>query len=289
MTSETAPKLPPLCQNAGVTPHVLSLNVAPDGTLRQMGKQEHSTEVSGICLFLEQRVPGCPATPVEKYDDYWDNLGPRHEPLPLSCQEKTVRALVALQAAAVGDHASVESFAADAELWPGAKWRGAKWGEAVSTALMGDWVDPLLHGGKMGPAAIDDLRAEARTVHRQLTPLWRRRAGGSRVLLLDTPLGDGLTLYDLVASSPDPQDLVHGTLPDDARLANILKTLLPAERTVTLLWAHPAVATWTEAALLARAPNPAAFGERVRRKLKRLGIRHTGRSLAADATRGEAL
>ncbi|MFJ4031460.1 MULTISPECIES: hypothetical protein [Streptomyces] len=36
--------------------------------------------------------------------------------------------------------------------------------------------------------------------HRQLTPVWRRRTGQVRLLLPDTPLGDGLPLYDLVCA-----------------------------------------------------------------------------------------
>ena len=286
MTSPTVPKMQLVCSETDATPMLLQFHVAPDGTIRQVGRAERSEE-PGTYRQFRQRVLGRSAGPVEDYNDaYWDNLEPRRETLAPSSQEETIRALVALQAAVVGDHAAVEAFATDAELWPGAKWRGAHWREAVSTALIGDWADPLLHGGSINLTAISELRANIRTVHRQLTPLWRRRVSGSRLLLLDTPLGDGLTLYDLVAGSPDPQDLVHGTLPDDDQLISVLKALLPAERTVTLLWANPGVTTWTEAAQLAGAPNPEAFGERVRRKLKRLGVQRAGRFLAAATTRG---
>ncbi|MFD7556416.1 hypothetical protein ACFV9E_17995 [Streptomyces sp. NPDC059835] len=57
----------------------------------------------------------------------------------------------------------------------------------------------------------------------------------------------------------------------------VLSTLTPEELKVALAWAHWQVTTWTEAAALIGATDPVAFGERVRRKLKRLGIEHTRR------------
>nr|WTB09225.1 hypothetical protein OG546_36530 [Streptomyces antimycoticus] len=147
--------------------------------------------------------------------------------------------------------------------------RGARWREAVSTALLSDWADPFFGGETLGPAALDRLKAEAERVHCQLLPLWRRRTRGSGLLLLDTPLGDGLCLYDLLASRPGQQTLT-GTEPDDARLATLLRALRPDERAVALGWAHPGVTTWAEAAWLAGATDPATTGERVRRKVQRL-------------------
>ncbi|MFI0818259.1 hypothetical protein ACH4TX_15995 [Streptomyces sp. NPDC021098] len=147
--------------------------------------------------------------------------------------------------------------------------RGARWREAVSTALLSDWAAPFFDGAPLGPAALDRLKVEAERVHRQLLPLWRRRTHGSRLLLLDTPLGDGLCLFDLLASRPDQQTLAN-TEPDDARLAALLQALHPLEKAVALSWAHPRVVTWAEAAWLAGAPDPATTGERVRRKVRRL-------------------
>ncbi|WP_369394796.1 hypothetical protein AB5J72_50395 [Streptomyces sp. CG1] len=66
---------------------------------------------------------------------------------------------------------------------------GDRWREAVSTALLGDWTAPLASEGRLTLDAIGALRGEIRTIHRQLMPLWRRRTGGSRVLLLETPWG----------------------------------------------------------------------------------------------------
>ncbi|WP_198351818.1 hypothetical protein [Streptomyces typhae] len=152
---------------------------------------------------------------------------------------------------------------------------------------MGDWAEHrgtevYVHG------SIADLRAQARTIHQQLRPLWRRRAGGSRVVLLDTPLGHEVTLYDLVAGSPTPPELALGALPDDPRLTAVLNALTPAERRVALAWAHPAVATWAEAALAAGAADPVKAGERVRRKLKRLGQQQVVRAQAARLPRDGA-
>ncbi|WP_406349802.1 hypothetical protein [Streptomyces sp. NBC_00658] len=99
---------------------------------------------------------------------------------------------------------------------------------------------------------------------------------------MDTPLGKSVTLYDLIAGSPGSQELILGAEPDDVRVRAALAALHPVERAVALAWAHPAVATWTEAALVAGATDPVALGEKVRRKLKRVGERQTERAVAAQ-------
>ncbi|MFI8242654.1 hypothetical protein ACIF83_36330 [Streptomyces sp. NPDC085866] len=160
---------------------------------------------------------------------------------------------------------------------------GKRWHEAVSTALMSDWTAPLENNGRITLDAVQALRAEARTIHKQLVPLWQRgpRSSGSRMLLLDTPLGADLTLYDLIRGCPNAQDLALGARPDDPRVVRVLDQLRPEEQLVALMWAHSSVSTWAEAAFLAGASDPLAFGRRVRRKLKRLGARHTSRAQAA--------
>jgi len=80
--------------------------------------------------------------------------------------------------------------------------RSTRWGEAVSTALMGDWTRSLDEQGRLQPEALGQVRAEARTFHRQLVPLWRRRVQRSRLLLLDAPLGDGLCAPTELAALP---------------------------------------------------------------------------------------
>lgn len=77
------------------------------------------------------------------------------------------------------------------------RWSGRN--EPVSTALLGNWADPLYDQGHLTPDALDRLKSEASVVHRQPTPVWRRKVNQPRLLLLDTPLGNGLTLYDLIS------------------------------------------------------------------------------------------
>ncbi|MFF8397244.1 hypothetical protein [Streptomyces sp. NPDC016172] len=190
-----------------------------------------------------------------------------------------VEGIRARYAALTGKQHDVDAFAANVL---GLR-QGKRWQEAVSTALLGDWATPLLAGSSIGPATLAALRAEAQTIHRQLTPLWRRKANGSRVIPLDTPLGDGLTLYDMAADTPAALDLAISWLPEDVQLAAILAPLDAVERRVAVARAHPAVATWEEAALMVGAPDPAALGNRVRRKLKRLRDRHALRAAEAAA------
>ncbi|TJZ94745.1 hypothetical protein [Actinacidiphila oryziradicis] len=209
-------------------------------------------------------------------DDLEDQTAP-----PVSFQAleagtlRLAHALGARQAAILGADHLVDSFATQVIGRQGTKWR-----EAVSTALLGDWVAPLLRGDRLGPEALGHLKTEVDKLHRQLMPLWRRRTRGSRLLLLDTPLGDGLSLYDLLTGYPDPQHTVTEAVLGDARLKALLRVLHPDERAVALAWTHADVATWTEAALCAGAQDPVAFGERVRRKLKRLASRNHDRAAA---------
>ncbi|WP_275467357.1 hypothetical protein [Streptomyces noursei] len=180
----------------------------------------------------------------------------------------TVRALMARQAALKGRSDLVEAFTTEVI---GLR-RGSRWQEAASTALLGnDWLAPLDHGHKLDERALVHLRAEILTVHRQLTPIWRRRTRHGRVLLLDTPLNDDITVQDLVADKPDASSsAVFDATPEDARLAALIRALLPAERAVALAWAHPAVRTWSDAAQEAGADDPTVVGEQVRRKVRRL-------------------
>ncbi|MCX4455769.1 hypothetical protein OOK58_27740 [Streptomyces sp. NBC_01728] len=194
----------------------------------------------------------------------------------------TARALAARQAAVIGNQGAVESFASDVL----GLWRGARWQEPVSTALLGDWASSIGSSGTLHTSALDRLRAEVKEIHRQLTPVWRRRVDGERLLSLDFALGEGLTMYDIVTSGPDPYETLTGALPADPRIAAVLDQLAPAERAVAMAWAAPEVRGWTEAASIVIDLDPALFtdsvpaalGERVRRKLKRLGDRYTARA-----------
>ncbi|MEV5387250.1 hypothetical protein [Streptomyces sp. NPDC052721] len=153
-----------------------------------------------------------------------------------------------------------------------------RWREAVSTALVGGWVDPLERNGRLPVSALGTLRAEARAIHRQLVPVWRRRTRHGRVLSLDAPLGGGLSMYDLVAADVDLLHRVAGGIYEDERLNAVLRGLDPAERQVVFAYAAADGTTWTEAATAAGAAEPDAFGERVRRKAKRLAAEQRRRS-----------
>jgi hypothetical protein len=146
--------------------------------------------------------------------------------------------------------------------------RGEHWQEAFGVALIEDWQVPRW---ALPGRHLCNLLTEARLAHQQLTPLWRRRVRGKRVLLLDTPLGDGATLYDLVpdAATDYFQDLTDLEF-EETRLTTVLNGLDPRELKVARAFAYHGTASWAEAAACAGEPNPEAFGERVRRKLKRL-------------------
>ncbi|MER6129758.1 hypothetical protein ABT173_45835 [Streptomyces sp. NPDC001795] len=196
----------------------------------------------------------------------------------------TVRALGARQAALKGQEHRVAAFTFDVL---GLR-HGQQWQEAVSTALLGDWTGSLRTEGVLGADALSRLKTEIRLIHRQLRPLWERQAHGSPVLLLDTPLtSDGMTLHDLVASTVHLAHPQTDWEPDDRRLANVLRALLPLERAVALAWAQPWVSSWEEAAQQVvedwGIEDPWALGERVRRKLKRIGALHTAHATAAAA------
>ncbi|MEU9132420.1 hypothetical protein AB0D08_30655 [Kitasatospora sp. NPDC048540] len=149
--------------------------------------------------------------------------------------------------------------------------RSARWTEAVSTALLGDWITPLHDGTGLGLPALDQLRKEGRTIHTQLVPLWERRTyGNRRVLQLEKPSVGGGTLRDLLADRHLPDDPLLDQVPGDRRLAAVLQQLAPDERAVVLALGYPGIITWPEAAEHAGSPQPEKDGERVRRKVDRV-------------------
>ncbi|MEV4040779.1 hypothetical protein [Streptomyces umbrinus] len=99
---------------------------------------------------------------------------------------------------------------------------------------------------------------------------------------LDAALGDGLSLYDLVVSEVDYLAHTAGGVFEDDRLNRVLRGLTPVERAVVFVYAEGT--TWTEAAAHAGATDPDAFGERVRRKTRRLAAeQHRRAELARTA------
>jgi hypothetical protein len=98
------------------------------------------------------------------------------------------------------------------------------------------------------------------------------------VLSLDADLGGGLSLHDLVAADVNLLTPTTGGVYDDERLNAVLRGLTPAERQVVYAYAEDEGTTWTEGAAYAGAANPEAFGERVRRKVKRLAAEQRRRA-----------
>lgn len=152
------------------------------------------------------------------------------------------------------------------------------WLEAVSTALLGSWADQLdaLH--------LDCLSKEARSVHRQLQPLWGRKAYGERLLSLDYTSTGGATLHDLLAAPHTPESLLLADEFKNPRVAAVLSRLKKAEEALARDWAYLGQ-SWEKSAQ--EAGERVAFGERVRCKLKRLGNQHTARAAAAAAWKTE--
>ncbi|MEU1516257.1 hypothetical protein ABZ490_29660 [Streptomyces sp. NPDC005811] len=155
--------------------------------------------------------------------------------------------------------------------------RDERWREAVTMPLLTLSHD-LFSTGYVPSSALGAARADTRAQHRQLTPLWRRRTRHGRVLSLDAPIGDGLSLYNLVVADLDRLTHTAGGVVEDERLNTVLRGLDPAERAVVFAYAEGAGATWTEAAAAVGSANPDAFGERVRRKAKRLAAEQRRRT-----------
>ncbi|WP_329129309.1 MULTISPECIES: hypothetical protein [Streptomyces] len=199
------------------------------------------------------------------------------DPLHLTAPERALLrdALAARNAAIEGDHAMVDAFAS---AWLGLRFP-ARWRAAVEMALLGEWVTKLGTGRLDDTALIELMQQHAHIEHRHLQPLWERRVRGKRVDVLSRPVGDGLTLADVVSERCTPETLVVDDEFQDRRITAVLGQLAAPEAEMARAWAY-GNDPWPTAAALAG--HPARYGERVRTKLKRLGERHTTR--AAEAT-----
>ncbi|MEV4193789.1 hypothetical protein [Streptomyces toxytricini] len=149
-----------------------------------------------------------------------------------------------------------------------------QWLEAVSTALLGNWVSVLDLQQPAGDGTLHHLRQEARTVHRQLMPLWQRKAGPGRVWMLDYRFPSGETLHELVGASYRFDDETLTWFPDRYDACTVFDRLKEDEQHVARAFALGG-GSWAEAA--AAAGLPAQAGERVMRKLRRLGLQHQQR------------
>lgn len=182
-------------------------------------------------------------------------------------------ALAARNAAIEGDIEAVDAFS---RTWLGLS-RPEAWREAVETALLGDWIEALGRGLATDAYISDLLHRHAGSEHRALQPLWERRVRGKRTVLLGQPLGSDFTVQDLLAELYTPEDAALAGELADSRLLAVLRGLAPDEAALARVWAAGGD-SWTQAALDAGLPT--AFGERVRRKLKRLGSRNIARAAA---------
>ncbi|MFF1870113.1 hypothetical protein [Streptomyces sp. CB03911] len=206
-------------------------------------------------------------------------------PVPQGGQSALYAALGARRAAIAGNDRAVEAFARQWLKLPNVT---PDWREAVSSALMSDWESGPPKAD--GEALVAALRRESGTVHRQLQPLWERKVAGRRVSLLDAPVAGrhGLTLHDLASDGRHPQDDVLPWEPVEPRARVVFAGLSSEEQAVARVWSQNQGASWEEAARQAGVPSPHTFGQRVRTKLKRLGVQHTTRVQAAALTLGGA-
>ncbi|WP_051740549.1 hypothetical protein [Streptomyces xylophagus] len=233
----------------------------PDGTLRLTAVDPYSSSPMPYLDILSPPVRQVAGTPVFHWE--MDDRAQRAVAKPVP---HLIRLLNAREGILEDRPWWVESVVSNVLALP----QEPLWREAVYTALLGDWPDPLTDRRELTLQAVSVLRAEARTVHRQLVPIWRRRTRHGRVLSLDADLGDGYCLFDLLAAQAGPQlDLIHSAR-DQQRIGALLRALTPLERHVVLARAAGEATTWTEAAMVCQLEDPQAFGDRVRRKVLRL-------------------
>nr|WP_024126219.1 hypothetical protein [Streptomyces sp. FR1]AHE38838.1 Hypothetical protein pFRL3_61 [Streptomyces sp. FR1] len=181
---------------------------------------------------------------------------------------------------------AVAEFAAT---WLGIPNPDSEWLEAVSMALLGNWVDLLDEHlvDDVGSLGLKQLKKESAVVHRQLQPLWRRKAAGGRLLSLDHPIPGGGTLVGLLADRAAPQEPSLLWEPETESAAAVFAGLSPGEQQVARVWAQSGRTSWAEAADLAGVS--AAEADSVRRKLRRLGRRYEQRAASARVTSGRSL
>ncbi|MFF5291876.1 hypothetical protein [Paractinoplanes globisporus] len=151
--------------------------------------------------------------------------------------------------------------------------------EATGNALLQAPLDGVHPDGDH--AAVRRLPTDVRDQRRMWRPLGRTRIRSARVASLDRPVrlagGTLLTLADTVAATDELEAMAYGW--DDMRVERVLEMLGRDERRVALALAGHYAGTWEQAAVLCG--YPCAFGERVRRKLKRKGAELHARQAAA--------
>ncbi|MGE5286973.1 MAG: hypothetical protein ACM3ML_07180 [Micromonosporaceae bacterium] len=160
--------------------------------------------------------------------------------------------------------------------------------EAVSAALLEPGWDA---GTSDDPfELLNDLRARGKRMARAVKPIWETRLNHHRVLLLGQPIntraGTPYTIADLVRDTRTAEDIALADAWDDEqRIQRILDPLRPDELAITTIYSGDSGLTWADAARRAGAADPAAMGERVRRKLKRLAAEQRRRTESQQTRR----
>ncbi|WP_416484428.1 hypothetical protein [Streptomyces sp. CL12] len=142
-----------------------------------------------------------------------------------------------------------------------------QWREAVEMALMDDALSPA----RIDERCLDLLRTLARSEHRRLAPLWMRRVLGGRLVLLSEQTGIDATDHR------SPEAVLLTSEFGDERLSFVLGGLTEQERRLVQTWAGLG-GSWGEAASFQGLG--VGTGERVRRKLRRLGAEQIRRAEA---------
>jgi hypothetical protein len=157
--------------------------------------------------------------------------------------------------------------------------------EAVSAALLEEGWDASV---PENPAhLLTDLQSRTARQARVLKPIWETRLNHRTVGSLDhlvvTGNGTLLAIADLVPAPCAVEDLALASECEEHRLHRVLARLKPDELKITNVYAQRSELTWAEAARIAGASDPAAMGERIRRKLKRLGTEDKRRLMLRPA------
>ncbi len=147
--------------------------------------------------------------------------------------------------------------------------RSERWTEALSSALLGDWVAPLYDGTGLGRPELDRLRSEARRIHTQSVPLWQRRPGRNRVI----PPGDARPQRrDAARPAPQPVPPRQPGAQSDPRrrppLGSHPGRTEPGRQGCRSRSRPQRRATWADAAALTGSERPHKDGYRVRRTVR---------------------
>ncbi|MFI0035465.1 hypothetical protein ACH4NS_08275 [Streptomyces mutabilis] len=142
-----------------------------------------------------------------------------------------------------------------------------QWRDAVEMALM----DGALSPDRIDESCLGLLRTLARAERLRLAPLWMRRALGGRLVLLSEQTGIDATDHQ------SPEAVLLNSEFDDERLSFVLGGLTEQERRLVQIWAGLG-GSWGEAASSQGLDVKA--GERVRRKVRRLGAEQIRRAEA---------